>query len=104
MLPNSSQKKKRVDNQCYVISSTINRRNEFKTDQYPIVKNFRILLKKSLSKDQIESLWEEFYACSEDLSFYEQAYFKVYHKKKTIKEKEKEKKKNIQNTNVLKKT
>lgn len=45
------KKKKKVDNQCYVISSTINRRNEFKTDQYPIVKNFRILLKKSLSKD-----------------------------------------------------
>lgn len=88
---------KRLDNQCNVIYSTIDRRNEFKTNQSLFVKNFRKMLRIFFFPKEIESFWKEFHASPEDLRFYEYSYFKIYNKKPT-------KEKMFLNTNVSKNT
>lgn len=57
MLPNPAE---RLNKQCNVISSTIDRKAEFKTNQTPHVNIFHHTLKQIFTKTEIESLWEEF--------------------------------------------
>lgn len=61
-----------------VISSSIERRREFKTDKIPEAKVFRRTLKKMFSKEELESFWEEFYSYSEDLNLFQWVEIKFF--------------------------
>ncbi|KAL2498139.1 Enzymatic polyprotein [Abeliophyllum distichum] len=64
-------------NQLNVISSTIDRKREFKMSKDPRVRSFRKNLKRLLSKEEINRFWEEFYSYPEDISFFEWAYLSM---------------------------
>ncbi|KAL2525679.1 Uncharacterized protein Adt_10733 [Abeliophyllum distichum] len=64
--------------QLNVISSTIDRKREFKKSKDPQVRSFRKNLKRLLSKEEMNRFWEEFYSYPEDISFFEWAYLKTF--------------------------
>ncbi|KAL2526772.1 Uncharacterized protein Adt_11826 [Abeliophyllum distichum] len=70
--------------QLNVISSTIDRKREFKKDKDPQVRSFRKNLKRLLSKEEMNRFWEEFYSYPEDISFFEWSYLKTFKQKPTI--------------------
>ncbi|KAL2506187.1 Uncharacterized protein Adt_21808 [Abeliophyllum distichum] len=70
--------------QLNVISSTIDRKREFKKDKDPQVRSFRKNLKRLLSKEEMKRFWEEFYSYLEDISFFEWSYLKTFKQKPTI--------------------
>ncbi|KAL2533026.1 CCHC-type domain-containing protein [Abeliophyllum distichum] len=70
--------------QLNVISSTIDRKREFKKIKDPQVRSFRKNLKRLLSKEEMNRFWEKFYSYPEDISFFEWAYLKTFKQKPTI--------------------
>ncbi|KAL2471650.1 Enzymatic polyprotein [Abeliophyllum distichum] len=64
--------------QLNVISSTIDRKREFKKSKDPQVRSFRKNLKRLLSKEEMNRFWKEFYSHAEDISFFEWAYLKTF--------------------------
>ncbi|KAL2519056.1 hypothetical protein Adt_15303 [Abeliophyllum distichum] len=70
--------------QLNVISSTIDRKREFKKSKDPQVRSFRKNLKRLLSKEEMNRFWKEFYSYPEDISFFEWAYLKTFKQKPKI--------------------
>ncbi|KAL2505584.1 hypothetical protein Adt_21205 [Abeliophyllum distichum] len=70
--------------QLNVISSTIDRKREFKKSKDPQIRSFRKNLKRLLSKEEMNRFWEEFYSYPEDISLFEWAYLKTFRQKPTI--------------------
>ncbi|KAL2527085.1 Uncharacterized protein Adt_12139 [Abeliophyllum distichum] len=70
--------------QLNVISSTIDRKREFKNSKDSQIRSFRKNLKRLLSKEEMNRFWEEFYSYPEDISFFEWAYLKTFKQKSTI--------------------
>ncbi|KAL2527251.1 CCHC-type domain-containing protein [Abeliophyllum distichum] len=70
--------------QLNVISSTIDRKREFKKSKDPQIRSFRKNLKRLLSKEEMDRFWEEFYSYPKYISFFEWAYLKTFKQKPTI--------------------
>ncbi|KAL2512777.1 hypothetical protein Adt_18377 [Abeliophyllum distichum] len=57
-------------NQLNVIYYSIDRKHEFKKVKNSIVRSFRKTLKRLNSKEELKTLWEEFYSYPKNVSFF----------------------------------